>query len=385
MIAQVRAGETKAVALTSPEGSPSLLARVAAARGQGAGGSATEEGRLRRVVIAVLSGVLGACSGGAGSPAGRPSPSATPQGIVDVNSPRPLPSPIPAIVARVNGEPVYAGGVYSLARSALAGAPDAGARRPRVYRQALNQLIVRELLFQESQRRKVVVRSEEIDAAYDAYRMKYRDETEWKKMLAEVGMDPDAFRADLRVQHHVDALVRSEGQKAAASVTESDVRSSYDSDPQENQTGERLMVAEVVVRVPAGAPADEKEKRRQRAQSAVVRARAGTTFAVLARELSDDSATVQSGGIRPELLRGSWFPVLEEAAFALKKGEVSDIVEAPDGLHVIKLLERLPSRALTFEERKPALQERAVRQKAEEALQALVASLRAKARIETFL
>jgi parvulin-like peptidyl-prolyl isomerase len=340
---------------------------------------------LRRVVIAVLSGMLGACSGGAGSPAGRPSPGATPQGIVDVNSPRPLPSPIPAIVARVNGEPVYAGGVHSLARSALAGAPDAGARRPRVYRQALNQLIVRELLFQESQRRKVVVSSEEIDAAYDAYRMKYRDETEWKKMLAEVGMDPDAFRVDLRVQHYVDALVRSEGEKAAASVTEEEIRSAYDSHPTGNQTGERLMVAEVFVRVPQGTPAAETARLRERAQSAVVRARAGTTFAVLARELSDDAASAKSGGIRPELLRGSWIPVLEEAAFALKKGEVSDIVEAPDGLHVIKLLERLPSRALTFEERKPTLQERAVRQKAEEALQALVASLRAKARIETFL
>jgi hypothetical protein len=235
---------------------------------------------LRRAVIVALAGMLGACSRGPGNAPVQPSPTALPPGVVDVDSPRPLPSPIPAIVAKVNGEPVYSGGVHSLARNALAGAPDAGARRPRVYRQALNQMIIRELLFQESQRRKITVSSKEIDAAYDGYRLKYRDEAAWKKMLGEVGMDEDSFRADLRVQHFVDALVRSEAEKAAASITEAELRSAFDSIPVANE----------------------------------------------------------AAGSRPN-----------------------------------------------FDEMKPQIQERLVRQRAQEALQALVNSLRAKAKIETYL
>lgn len=65
---------------------------------------------------------------------------------------------------------------------------------------------------------------------------------------------------------------------------------------------------------------------------------AGADFASLAKDRSDDSSA-NRGGQLGGFERGRMVPVFERAAFALRVGELSDIVESEFGLHVI---ERMP-------------------------------------------
>jgi len=77
----------------------------------------------------------------------------------------------------------------------------------------------------------------------------------------------------------------------------------------------------------------------QRAMDVLFRARKGESFEALAEEFSDDPMTAKKGGRLPPLLYGQTVPEFEDAAFRLKPGEISDVVETKFGFHIIKRLQ----------------------------------------------
>ena len=79
--------------------------------------------------------------------------------------------------------------------------------------------------------------------------------------------------------------------------------------------------------------------------------REGADFAELAKEQSDDFGSKRLGGeIRGWSEKGKFVPAFEEAAFALKPGEISELVRTRFGYHIIKLLEKRDARQLSFDE-----------------------------------
>lgn len=79
---------------------------------------------------------------------------------------------------------------------------------------------------------------------------------------------------------------------------------------------------------------------RAQVESVLQRARAGEDFAALAREFSSDPGSKGNGGDLGWFARGMMVKPFEDAAFALKPGEVSNVVESQFGFHIIKLEER---------------------------------------------
>jgi peptidyl-prolyl cis-trans isomerase C len=80
-----------------------------------------------------------------------------------------------------------------------------------------------------------------------------------------------------------------------------------------------------------------KEEARAKAQSILDRIHKGEDFAKLAQENSDDTGSKTQGGDVGYFTRGKMVPAFEQAAFSLKPGEVSGIVESPFGYHIIKV------------------------------------------------
>ena len=84
---------------------------------------------------------------------------------------------------------------------------------------------------------------------------------------------------------------------------------------------------------------DTDKKNRQKAEEVLKRARAGEDFAKLAQEFSTDGSK-DKGGDLGWFGKGEMVPEFEQAAYALKHGEISEVVQSKFGFHIIKLEER---------------------------------------------
>lgn len=78
----------------------------------------------------------------------------------------------------------------------------------------------------------------------------------------------------------------------------------------------------------------------EEAKDLVEKIRAGADFAELAKQHSGDGGSKEKGGMLGYFGRGQMVPQFEQAAFALKKGEISDPVKSQFGWHIIKLEDR---------------------------------------------
>jgi NIMA-interacting peptidyl-prolyl cis-trans isomerase 1 len=79
-----------------------------------------------------------------------------------------------------------------------------------------------------------------------------------------------------------------------------------------------------------------KAEAKARAAEARSKIGSGTTFEDAVRDYSDDTGSAERLGSVGKFHRGDMHPAFSAAAFALRVGQVSDVVETPFGFHVIK-------------------------------------------------
>jgi len=185
---------------------------------------------LRRIpwLLSVLAAL--ACAGR--PPAPGPSPSES--GGAD--SAAPLPSPLPDILARVNGQPILARQVVPYAKrllDRLERPKDTERERdkPRVLRQALREYIERELLLQEAVARGLQADDRTVQYAYDRARVDHPDDKDWAGFLASTGLEPQAYKAEIRTLATIQLLLDHAAEERT--VTDAEARKLYDAAPQE--------------------------------------------------------------------------------------------------------------------------------------------------------
>lgn len=126
----------------------------------------------------------------------------------------------------------------------------------------------------------------------------------------------------------------------AQPVSDADAEAYYKEHGAQFEQPRRLRVAHVLVRVPPVGGSEAENQSKAKVEEAIRRAKAGEDFAKLAKEVSDDKATAAQGGDLGFVGPGELVPQFEQAAFALKKGEISPgPVRTPFGYHAIKILD----------------------------------------------
>ena len=121
----------------------------------------------------------------------------------------------------------------------------------------------------------------------------------------------------------------------SVTLNEADVRSYYEQNVSRLSGNEERRASHILLSVPAGAPAPEKDALRQRAQALLEQVRkAPQTFAAVAKAESKDPGSAANGGDLDYFGRGAMVKPFEDAVFALEKGAISDVVETDFDIQV---------------------------------------------------
>ena len=104
-------------------------------------------------------------------------------------------------------------------------------------------------------------------------------------------------------------------------------------------TARHILVEYMGARNADGSIVRTREQARTVAAEVLQRAKSGEDFARLAVEYSDEPGAGPRGGALGRFGRGKWVPEFDAAAFSLKPGEISEVVETPFGFHIIQRLE----------------------------------------------
>lgn len=250
----------------------------------------------------------------------------------------------------------------------------------RLKRDALERLIVRELLVQEATRRGIAVADHELAAARDRIAAGYKTPEAFHRRMREAGFTEATFddylRQDLMAERALASLTGHSEPDAAT------VQQVYQENRARFVRPEQVRARHLLIRVAAGASPEAREQAHQRSVALAGRAAAGEDFAALARRYSEDEASRDRGGDLGAFPRGRMLPVFEAVAFGLAPGEMSGPIETSYGWHLIRVEERHAAQALPEADALALIRQRLAAQHRVRDEQQALQALRARASVE---
>jgi peptidyl-prolyl cis-trans isomerase SurA len=219
---------------------------------------------------------------------------------------------------------------------------------------------------------------------------------ELEKAAEAQGASYEDFKQNLRNQIITQRVIGQEvGSKLA--MNKEDVKKFYDQHRAEMERPEEVRLAEILIapKTPAKLGADGKPEppseaeteaalaaAQAKAQDLLDQVRKGAKFADLAKKYSDGPSAKDGGDLGPPFKRGSLSKELEDKVFALKAGEVTDVVRTKQGFVFLQVTEHQAAGIPTLKEVEPRIQDALYMQKLQPALRAYLTTLREEAFID---
>ena len=308
----------------------------------------------------------------------------TPPGIPgEPAAAKPMPPQIPDVLARVNGEKIERWEFDNAVKrmEARAGGPVPPDKRDQVLRGVLDQLVAYHLLAQESRARKLAVPDTDVDARVADIRKSFPTEDAFKQGIAAQGLTIDQLKAQAKSSLEVAKVIDTEV-NAKIAVQDPEVKTFYDSNLERFKQGDTVHAAHILIGVPQNASPEQKAEAKNKAAAVLKTVKAGGDFATLARANSSDQGSAANGGDLGFFPKGQMTPAFEEAAFKLKPGTTSGLVETPFGFHIIKVVERRGPRTAPFDEVAGQIKDFLTQGQREQKLEQFVEQVKAKGKIE---
>lgn len=148
-----------------------------------------------------------------------------------------------------------------------------------------------------------------------------------------------------------------ESLRQSITLNEQDLKSYYEQNLQRLSSKEERRASHILITAAKDSPEAEKKIARAKAEELLKLVKAKpASFADVARKNSQDPGSAVKGGDLDFFGRGAMVKAFEDAAFSMKKSDISDLVESEFGYHIIQLTDIKAAKAQSFESLRPSLE-----------------------------
>jgi peptidyl-prolyl cis-trans isomerase SurA len=202
-----------------------------------------------------------------------------------------------------------------------------------------------------------------------------------EKMMAQQGIDPTEFKQNIKNRSLTQQVLgREVYSRIQNAISNDEVTKYYEAHKQEFDRPEEVRIREILISTegkdPSALPALEKK-----AQEVLQKAKGGEKFEELATKYSD-GPTAKDGGDLGFFRRGKMIQEIDDVAFKLRRGQVSDIIKTKYGLVIIKVEEKHEAGIQKLEVVGNEIRDRLFEAKAQKATQEYMVKLRKQSFIE---
>ncbi len=244
----------------------------------------------------------------------------------------------------------------------------------------IDQLVSAELLYQAGAKLTMPDLNKQVTAKVTESKAKFPNDAAYENALKSADLTQKALeeliRRDLIIANLVDKEIEPK-----ITVSEAEAKKFYDENLDKFKQGEKVRASHILCGVDPKATDAEKKKAKEKAEALLKEVKAGKDFAELAKNNSTCPSKAQGGDLG-FFGKGQMVPAFENAAFALKPGEVSNVVETQFGYHIIKVTEKKEAGVTKYDEVKDRIQSYLKNMKMQKAVMDYVTELKAKAKIE---
>ena len=285
-------------------------------------------------------------------------------------------------VAAVNGAPIekdeFDGEVFLIQKTVLGlGKPLSCEQVSSIRREVLESMIRRELLYQVARKSGIKPDENAISKDINSLKQQFSDETEYKNELSRRGINEEMLRARMIRNSLVQKYVYKEFTDKA-DVTDKEIQDYYQKHIDLFKQPFQMRVSHISIQSDPKGDDSRKKELRGKAEKILKNLKDDKDFADLAREYSD-GPTKNKGGDLGYLRKGQLEKQFESKVLALKKGEITDIIETEYGFHIFKVTDIKPETILAYEDVKEKVKKFLVDEKTKQAADLYAKKLREKA------
>ena len=250
--------------------------------------------------------------------------------------------------------------------------------------QVLEGMIVEQLLDGKVKENNIIVTEEEVVGHLEkAAAQQNLSLSDIKEMMEARGQSFDEAKQRIKKGMAYQKLMDTQW-AGKINVTEDDAKKYYSENKTKFETPEQVRASHILIKPdtndPNADPNQAKAKAKAKAEDLLKQIKGGADFAELARANSACPSSKQGGDL-DFFGRGQMTPPFEKAAFALKPGQVSDVVETQFGYHIIKLTDHKDANTTPFEQAKDDIVKMLTQNKQGDLAEEYIASLKANANI----
>ena len=228
----------------------------------------------------------------------------------------------------------------------------------------IDSLINRELLLQQSKAKGITTNESDIDNSIDQIKRRLEAGQSFESLMVEMGITMETMRTQVGQASAIQKLLEVEVYPQAI-VSEKESRIFFENNPQYFKKPEEVKASHILIQVAPDASDEEKLAAREKIEDIQKKIAAGDDFANLARQYSEGPSST-NGGDLGYFDRKKMVKPFSDAAFELKPGQVSNIVETRFGFHLIKVFDKKAKSTYEFEDIKGRLGEILQQQKIQE-------------------